>query len=172
MKKVTTIFFMLAGIFVFVGSAFAQPQQRAFREPGFRKQRPGRILMVLKAKQEELSITDEQLDKIKNLQLKQEEKMVAHKNKMNELQLEMKKLMVEETKDYEKIQGVLSKISDSRNQQFIARLKHKEEVHDVLTPEQREALKEAAKDRQRQGRRSFRGKQQRRFPANRRGFKR
>lgn len=172
MKKLTTIFLMLAGIFVFAGSNLAQHRQGAVRERGFRRPRQGGILMVLKAKQEELNVTDEQLDTIKNLQFKQEEAMVAHKNKMNELRLEMKKLMLEESKDYEKIKALLVKTSDSRNQMFITRLKHREEVHSVLTPEQKEALKALDKDHQRMGRRSPRGRQQRHSPANRRGFKR
>ena len=172
MKKVTTIFLMFAGIFVFLGSSLAQPRQGAIGERSFRRPRQGRILMILKAKQEELNITDEQLEKIKNLQFKQEEVMVANKNKMNELRLEVKKLMLDETRDYEKIQGVLSKISASRNEMFVTRLKHKEEVHAVLTPEQKEALKALAIDRRGQGLRSFSEKQQRRFPANRRDFRR
>lgn len=162
---------MLAGIFVFVGSSLAQPRQGAMRERGFRRPRQGRILMILKAKQEELNITDEQLEKIKDLQLKQEETAVAHKNKMNELRLEMKKLMMEESRDYEKIKGLLSKTSDSRSDMFIARLKHREVVLNVLTPEQKEALKAAFKDRLRRGRGFLRDRQGRRAPANRRGFR-
>jgi Spy/CpxP family protein refolding chaperone len=172
MKKPTTTFLMLAGLFVFVGSSLAQPRQGAIRERSFRRPRQGRILMILKAKQEELNITDEQLDKIKGLQLQQDEAIVAHKNKMNELRLEMKKLMMEESRDYEKIKTLLAKTSDSRNEMFITRLKHREEVLSVLTPEQKEALKAAVKDRPGRGRGFLRDRQGKRLPANRRGIKR
>jgi Spy/CpxP family protein refolding chaperone len=70
------------------------------------------------------------------------------KNENNLLHLELRKLMQDrENLDYDKIRAVLSKSSAAREEMFIERLKLKDEISNILTPEQREALKAKAKDR-------------------------
>ena len=52
-----------------------------------------------------------------------------------------------ENLDYAKIKAALSKSADNRHEMFIHKLKVREEIGNVLTPEQRDALKEMGKDR-------------------------
>jgi Spy/CpxP family protein refolding chaperone len=171
MKKFTAALLAFSVMALFATSVFAQPQQGPNRGHEFRRPMPGRILAVLKVKQKELNVTDKQLEKIKTLTIKMEEKMVQHKNDMNTLRLELKKLMLDkENQDYEKIKTMLSKISYNRNEAFIYRLKHREEISNILTPEQQEALKAVAKDRMGHGRRFFRDRDAKRFPRFRNRF--
>ena len=62
--------------------------------------------------------------------------------------LELRKLLQDkENLDYEKIRASLLKTSNIRNDIFIERLKLGNEIQDILTPEQREAMKAMQEDR-------------------------
>jgi Spy/CpxP family protein refolding chaperone len=165
MKKTLTTAVIISAVFLFTASSFAQPFQMEKRGHGFMKQSPGRIVRVLEAKQDELKITDKQLDQIKNLVFSFEEHAVKMGNANNLKHLELKKLLQDrENLDYKKIKVVLSELSDSKQEMFITRLQLREEIQSILSPEQREALKEMWKERP-EGRRSFmRGERQGRFP--------
>jgi len=172
MKKITTVFLMVSGMLLFTAGTFAQSRediykqrefmrQRATMQPrgtirqrgmigqrgvmgqrGIIGQRQGRLLAILYARQDELKITDEQLEKIKSLTLKMEEDMIQSKNDMNTQQFELKKLMMErKNRDYEKIKSLMSKTSDMRHDMFIQRMKNRDEILNLLTEEQQEALK-------------------------------
>ena len=125
---------------------------------------PGGILMILKAKQKELNITDAQIDKIKALMDSSAEKMVEMQNANNLIRLELKKLLQDrENLDYAKIKATLSKSADNRHDMFIHKLKVREEIGNVLTPEQQDVLKEMGKDRTRGRRFPQRGERFQRF---------
>lgn len=117
--------------------------QRGTMQPrGAMGQRQGRLLAILYSRQDELKITDNQLEKIKSLTLKMEEDMIQSKNDMNTQQFELKKLMMERgNRDYEKIKSLMRKTSDLRQEMFIQRMKNRDEILNVLTEEQQEALK-------------------------------
>ena len=169
MKKSTLALLMVAGLLAVTGAVLASSQMGQ-RERGFTSQRPrmGQIqergiirprsaglLMVLKARQEELNITNEQLDKIKDLTLKMEEKRVEQQNALNSRRLEQKKLMMDrENLDYHQLKALLLKNSESKLDLMIDRMQLRDEIEAVLTPEQKEALKEMGRDRMGQ-RRSF-----------------
>ena len=167
MKKGLMFSVIISVAVLFTASSLAQPFQdmrRGHRGQRMMRRAPGRILMVLKANQKELNITDDQIEKIKNLMDSSEEKMVEMQNANNLIQLELKKLLQDrENLDYDKIKATLSKASSNRHDMFIQRLKVREEINNILTPEQRDALKEMGKDRIR-GRGSFpRGERFQRF---------
>jgi len=151
MKKSLMFSVIVSVAVLFTASSFAQPFQgmrRGHRDYGMMRKAPGRILMVLKAYQKELNITDDQLEKIKNLMDSSAEKMVEMENDNNLIQLELRKLLQDrENLDYAKIKVILSKASSNRNEMFILRLKNRDEIKNVLTPEQQEALKEMWTDR-------------------------
>ncbi len=105
-------------------------------------QRQGRLLTILYARQDELKITDNQLEKIKSLTLRMEEDMIQYKNNMNSQQFELKKLMMDrKNRDYEKTKSLMSRTSDMRHDMFIQRMKNRDEILNVLTEEQQDALK-------------------------------
>jgi Spy/CpxP family protein refolding chaperone len=102
-----------------------------------------KIYMMLKAKQKDFNITDSQLEQIKTKVFALEEKIIPIESKNKLHHLELKKLMMEEKKDYEKISAVLTKISDNRHAIMIEGMKTKDAIEGILTPGQRNAIKEA-----------------------------
>lgn len=169
MKKTILALLMVAGLLTFTGVVLANSQMGQ-RDSGFTKSRPvgdqiqrrglmrtrsGGLLMVLQARQEELNISDEQLDKIKDLTLKLEEKRVKRQNALNTQRLEHKKLMMDrENLDYDQLKALLLKDSENKLDLMIESMQLRDEIEAVLTPEQKDALKEMGRDRMGQ-RRSF-----------------
>lgn len=150
MKKVQTLILIFSFVVLFAASSFAQPFQGRRQRAGFQHRSPTGILRILKAQQKELNITDSQLGEIENFVSMFEEKMVLVKNEGNLLHLELSKLMKDkENHDYGKIHDALSKVSGNRNAIFIESLKLRDGIENILTPEQREAIKELRGDRHR-----------------------
>ena len=172
MKKGMTSCIVFSVMILFATAAFAQPQRRMMRGKSMIHSSPSRILHVLKANQKELNITDSQLEEIKNLVFSFEEKTIQMKNNSSLQRLELRKLLEDrENQNYEKIKAALSKASNIRNDMFIERLKLREEIENILTPEQRDAMKEMRKERLK-GRRLFqRGDRFQRFPQFRKRMK-
>jgi Spy/CpxP family protein refolding chaperone len=124
----------------------AQPfMGKSMREHLMKKPSPTMIYMMLKAKQKDFNITDSQLEQIKNKAFALEERIIPIESKNKLHHLELKKMMMNKKKDYEKINSLLSKISTNRQTIFIEHLKTKDAIDDILTPQQREAIKEARK---------------------------
>ena len=153
LKRAGRLFVIVAVLLLFAVGTFAQAPQSGFMGRGMRQGRgmmgPGvsRLYHALKANQKELKITGSQLEKIKAIMFAFEESTVKMKNEANVQALEMKKLMMAEQKDYKKIKTALTRMSGIRHDILIAGLKAKDEVMNILTPEQQEALKSLAKDR-------------------------
>jgi len=146
MKKTLKFSIIFSVIILFTASVFAEPRIRMRDRDAFDMSHT-RILRILQGNQKELKITDNQLEKIKNMVFSFEEKMIKMKNESNLQRLELRKLMQDRKNiDYEKIKGALSKASSYRNNMFIERLKWRNEILNVLTPEQQEALKAMRKD--------------------------
>lgn len=106
-----------------------------------------RVYMMLKAKQKDFNISDKQLDQIKTKAFAFEEKIIPIESKNKLHRLELKKLMTAEKKDYEKISTVLAKISENRRTIMIEGMKAKDAIDGILTPGQRDAIKEAMQKR-------------------------
>ncbi len=179
MKKGLTLMVIFSFLVLSVASSFAQAQQRmprakrTFERPQNRMMsanrgfdRPHtRILAVLKANQEELNITDEQIEQVQNLVFSFQEQSLKKRNEMGLNRLELQKLMQDrENLDYDKIKAILSETSAARNEMFIERLKLKEKINNVLTPEQRDVIKDKARKGMRNRARDLRDRMQRRFP--------
>jgi Spy/CpxP family protein refolding chaperone len=148
MKKITTIFLVLAAFFMFSTGVAAQSRMRPTQSKNIRRPAQGRLLTILQTKQDELKITDEQIQKIKEHTLAMEEKAVQQRNSMNVQRLELKKLMLDkENWDLSKIKALLSQSAENRVDHFISRLKAQEEIRNILSPEQLEAVKELTRYR-------------------------
>lgn len=165
MKKGMTFFVIFSVLILFIASSFAQPFRGMRKGEGLMKRSSARILFVLKAKQKELKITDSQLDKIKNLVFSFEEKMIQMRSNCSLQRLELRRLLQDRKNlDYEKVRAALSESSNSRHDIFIERLTLRNEIQNILTPEQREAMRAMREDRLR-GRGLFqRGDRLQRFP--------
>ena len=147
MKKALTVFVFFSLLALFVVGSFAQPPQRMMRANRMFDRGPSPILRILKANQEELGISDDQMEQIENLVLSNQEKMINMQNDIDLQRLGLQKLMQDrDNLDYTKIEAVLSKMSADRNEMFIERLKQRDEINKVLTPEQRDALKSLVRE--------------------------
>jgi len=142
MRKWIAVIAVAALALLFVADGMAQPQRRAMRPQRAMGRMHIGMLRVLKMHQEEWNVTDDQLKQIEELQNAFQEKMVRMRNENNLQRLELRKLMQDlENLDYAEIKAVLSKTSAARQEMFIERLKLRDEIQKVLTPEQRDALK-------------------------------
>ena len=165
MKKGLTLIVIFSFLALSVATSFAQPQQRATRSKRSFDRPQNRILGVLKANQDELNITDEQLEQVQNLLFSFKEKTIKMKGEQSLSRLDLQKLMKDrENLDYGKIKAIFAESSAARNEMFIEGLKLREEINKVLTPEQQEALKAKAKKGMRSRARNLRDRMHQRFP--------
>ncbi len=176
MKKTLTVFAMFAVIVLFAVDGFAQTFQGRRGRRDRMNQSPSRILRALKANQEELKITDDQLKAIEDLAYSFEEKMIDARSEGSKQRLELRKLMQDRGNfDYAKLKEALSSASEYRHDMMIDGLKLKDEIDKVLTPEQKEALKSMRQERFKDRKENLRGGSGRgrmqRLPMNRRQIK-
>jgi Spy/CpxP family protein refolding chaperone len=148
MKKGMRFAIAASTLLLFAVGSFAQSIPMVKRARAFARPSPTRILLLLKAKKEELKITDSQLEKIQSLVFSFEEKKVKMRSENSIQRLKLRQLLQDkENLDYEKIEAILSKMSGTRQDMFVEGLKLRDEIQNVLTAEQREALKESIKKR-------------------------
>jgi Spy/CpxP family protein refolding chaperone len=168
MKKFLAISIICFFMILSSVASFAHPLQRS---AGMRRMfdRPRtRIFNVLKANQEVLEITDQQMQKIQDLVYSLREKSIKVMSENGLNRLELQKLMQdEENMDYAKIEAILARTSASRHDIFIEGLKLREEIKNILTPEQQEALKQIAEDSIRSRLRDVRDRRLQRLPHSR-----
>lgn len=173
MKKGLTLMVIFSFLVLSVASSFAQPQQKMTRAKRTFDRSQNRILAVLKANQDELNIADEQIEQVQNLVFSFKEKTIKRTSENSLIRLELQKLMQDrENLDYDKIKAILSKTSAARNEMFIEGLKLREEINNVLTQEQREALKAKTRDGMRSRSRNLRDRMQQRNPRLRNSIRR
>lgn len=173
MKKIFTATLIFSFLTLSVAVVFAHPVQRMPRTNRMFDRPQLGILSVLKANQEELEISDEQLAQIQNIVFSFREKSIKMQNESQMSRLELQKLMLErENLDYDKIEAILSKSSAIRNEMFIDRLKLREEIDSLLTPEQREALRDITGIGMRSRARDMRDRMRQRFPLMRNRIRR
>ena len=165
MKKILTSMLVFSFSALSVAAVFAQPPQRMSRSRRSFDRPQNRILAVLKTHQEELGITDEQIEQVQNLVFSLQERSIKMRNENSLNRLELQKLIQDrENLDYDKIKAILSKTSAARNEMFIEGLKLREEINNILTPEQREALKAKAHEGMMSRSRIMRDRMRQRYP--------
>ena len=157
---------LMAGLLIFATNLTAQ--SRLVRRPAldrqhpasqFTRPRPGGLLTILKAKQQELDVTDEQLARIEELQGKLEKLAVEHRNAQNTRRLELKQsLRDQENRDFDSLKTMLLETAQARVDFRITQLQMKDQISDVLTAEQKDALKQMERHRIEQRRDSIRGR--------------
>jgi len=147
MRKKMTVVFAVASLLLLASAGFAQPQGRMMGR-AHEMRGHANIIPFLILHQDELKITDEQLEKIKDLTYKFEKDMIRLRSEGSEMRLELKKLVQgEKARDYVQIKKMLAAAAENRHQGIIQRLKMQDEIHKILTSEQQDALKSLHKDR-------------------------
>jgi len=148
MRKEARFSIVLLMVIFFSAGSIAQPIRGLRKGRELIRRSPARILWILKAKQKDFNITEDQLGKIQNLVFSFEERMIKTRSQNSLERLNLRKLLQDrENLDYEKIKAVLEKMANNRQNMFIERLKLRKEIENILTPEQREALRSALKER-------------------------
>lgn len=142
MKKTLTLFAIFAIVGLFAVDSFAQSFQGRRTGRVHMDRSSARILRVLKAHQEELNVTEDQLKAIEDLTYSFEEKRIEARSEASKKRLELRRLMQDrENLDYEKLKEALSKASEHKHDMMIEGFKLRDEIDKILTPEQKEALK-------------------------------
>ena len=161
MKKTLTVFAIFAIVGLFAIDSFAQSFQGRRTGRARISRSSTQILRVLKANQEELKITADQLKAIEDLTYSFEERKIEARSEASKNQLELRKLLQDrENLDYAKLRDALSKTSEHKHDMMIEGFELRDEISKILTPEQNEALKSMRleKFRDRKDRRDFRGR--------------
>ncbi len=107
---------------------------------------PMMLYRVLKNRKQELKVTDNQLNKIKELAFNWEKEMINYRASNASLRLELKKLLSAEKPDYNKIKNLMNKIGAAKTDFFINRLKVKDQIKTILTKEQLDKLAKMRKN--------------------------
>jgi len=165
---------ILSMVALMSAAAFAQPQGQMNRGHRFnrlhkampagsqwtkRTRSPLRILAVLKARKTELKITDEQIGKIEGLLTAFQKKQIQVRSEADLRKLELGKLLRDkDSRDYAKIKALMAKASALRQDMVIEGMKLRDQVMNILTPAQKEAIKTSLVQRFRMGRMSMRGR--------------
>ena len=173
MKKTMKTIGILSMVALMSAAAFAQPQGQMNRGNRFnrphkamesRGQRamgsrsPMGILGILKARKAELKITDEQIGKIEGLLTAFQKKQIQVRSEADLSKLELGKLLRDkDSRDYAKIKALMAKASALRQDRVIEGMKLRDQVMNILTPAQKEAINTSLLQPFRRGRLTMRG---------------
>jgi Spy/CpxP family protein refolding chaperone len=150
--------FGAAASFVQDDSAYGHEVQmdaspKASQEPGLmaglqREHGPALFMRLafLQARQDELNISDEQLRQVEELTFQLEEIRIEQQSLAAENRLALKKLMLQELRDYGRIEALMNQTAENRNAALVEGMKIREQIESVFSPEQMEALREAARE--------------------------
>jgi len=106
------------------------------------------LMAVLETNQEELKITDEQLEKVRSLMDSHREDSIKMEADLELKRLELGKLMrPDQKRDYAEIESRMEAASAVRQNMMIERMKNRDAIMGVFTPEQNEAMKTLFKQR-------------------------
>jgi Spy/CpxP family protein refolding chaperone len=93
----------------------------------------------------DLGLTDEQVKKIAVINSEHKKKMLEFKEKMAPREIQLERLLLEDTVDLAKVRSLLSEISDLRVEVQMLRIQHRLEIEKVLTAEQKAKMKQHRK---------------------------
>lgn len=92
---------------------------------------------------ERLDLSKSQVDQIKEINERYEGIHESAKSSTKPLMEEVKRLSEEDAPNYTQIRQALERMAPYRIEMHVNRIKHKNEIKSVLTPEQREKFKES-----------------------------
>ncbi len=90
----------------------------------------------------ELSLTDEQVTKITDINKEHRKKMLDYKEKLAPKEIQLKKLLLEDTVDMAKVRLLLKEIGDLRVELQALRIEHRLDIEKVLTPDQKAKMRQ------------------------------
>ena len=91
--------------------------------------------------QKELGLTGEQMKKISEINNNHERKMLDYREQLAPKYIQLKKLLLDDNVNIDKVRPLVKEISDLRAELQILRIQHRLEIEKVLTPEQKAKIK-------------------------------
>lgn len=101
---------------------------------------------------ENLALTDEQVDQLRNLDFSHREKQLVYKAELDSLRLQMNKAFTEKNVDKASVLQSAEKIADVKGRMFVKKIEARLAFQDILTAEQMDKLKQYRMGKKRQGR--------------------
>jgi Spy/CpxP family protein refolding chaperone len=102
---------------------------------------PGHIFGDPARMQKELGLTDAQATKIGDINKEYEKKMLDYREKLAPKEIQLRKLLLEDNVDMDKVKALIREISEIRGDLQVLRIQQRLEIEKVLTPEQKAKLK-------------------------------
>jgi Spy/CpxP family protein refolding chaperone len=90
----------------------------------------------------DLNLTDEQVTKIGDINKEHRKKMLDYKEKLAPREIQLKKLLLEDTVDMAKVRALLKEIGDLRVELQALRIEHRLDIEKVLTPDQKAKMRQ------------------------------
>ena len=90
---------------------------------------------------ERLGLSDEQIDKISEINLDYKKKYLEYREKIAPKKIKLRQMLLEENVDLQVVRSLLKEISDLRLEVKMLRIKQRLDIEKILTPSQREKLK-------------------------------
>ncbi len=128
--QIFSLVLILAIIGLYSGTAYSQ-KKPAPRKEFFKHQ------ML-----DKLKLTDEQKSKIEDARLSHQNQMIDLKANLEKKELALKQLRVKGNLDRNSVIAAVKDINQAKNDIAIARANNLMDIYDILTPEQRQTLKE------------------------------
>jgi Spy/CpxP family protein refolding chaperone len=99
----------------------------------------------------ELKLTDEQVVKIEGINKEHRKKMLDYKEKLAPREIQLKKLLLEDTVDMTSVRSLLKEIGDLRVELQALRIEHRLDIEKVLTAEQKAKMRQHRKHMMQKG---------------------
>ena len=93
----------------------------------------------------DLGLTDEQVNTIAAINSEHRKKMLDFKEKMAPREIQLERLLLEDTVDLAKVKSLLKEISDMRVEIHMLMIQHRLDIEKVLTAEQKAKMKQHRK---------------------------
>ncbi|MFA5260870.1 MAG: Spy/CpxP family protein refolding chaperone [Candidatus Omnitrophota bacterium] len=116
------------------------------RKKGFEENFFKKAHMLLK-QQEELKLSEEQIGKIKNLKLNVKKDLIMKEAQIKVIGLDVKALLWEDAIDVDQVNGLIEQKYDIKKAKAKMFVKAMADLENILTDEQKEALKGLCKDK-------------------------
>lgn len=103
--------------------------------------RKGRIYGDPEVLKKKLGLSDEQVNKISEINLKYKKNLMEHKEKIAPKRIRLQRMLLDENVDLKKVRSLLKEISNLQVEVRMERIKQRLEIEKVLTPSQRTKLR-------------------------------
>jgi len=123
---------VLVGLFLLTSSLDAQ-MRGGFGERGMRGERPHRMWL-----HEMLDLTAEQESRLSALRTAHQTQMIDKRAELQKIRISIREEMVKDAPDMTAVKNMIKKQEEIRTNLQLARVKHWNDVREILTPEQRE----------------------------------